>query len=251
MELTNQVNPSHALALPEVKAEPIYVGEDLHIDLWVRPKMGHPKSILIRSVNADGEMMSSLLHITDEVRVIPNYTGDVSLSKKELKAKAKGSHTKNKPSLGRRILGWVGTALVVATIFAFVSGALEARVVLTGSMKPHINPGDLVIAESTSLLKPHVGDVALYSARDLQGKAVSTWAHRIIGGNATQGFTFKGDANPAPDLGHPTIKDVHSVILFKIPAIGRYLNPVVVILLGSGLMTLVFAIGLIRRDRNA
>jgi signal peptidase I len=251
MELTNPVNPSHALALPEVKAEPIYVGEDLHIDLWVRPKMGHPKSILIRSVNAEGEMMSSLLHITDEVRVIPNYTGDVSLSKKELKAKAKGSHTKNKPSLGRRILGWVGTALVVATIFAFVSGALEARVVLTGSMKPHINPGDLVIAESTKFVTPKVGEVALYSARDLQGKVVSTWAHRIISGSATDGYVFKGDANPAPDLGTPKLSDVHSVVLFKIPAIGRYLNPVVVILLGSGLMTLVFAIGLIRRDRNA
>jgi signal peptidase I len=251
MELTEPVDPSRALALPEINANAVYVGQDLHIDLWVRPEMGHPKSILIRSVNANGEMMSSLLHITDEVRVIPNYTDDVSLSKSGTKPKVQASSPKKQKSFLRKFFGWAGTAMVVATILAFVSGALEARVVLTGSMKPHINPGDLVIAESTKFVTPKVGDVALYSARDLQGKAVSTWAHRIIAGNATDGYTFKGDANPAPDLGTPKLSDVHSVVLFKIPTIGRYLNPVVVILLGSGLMTLVFAIGLIRRDRNA
>jgi signal peptidase I len=254
MEADRLDNSSRALAVPEIKADAVYVGEDLHIDLWVRPKKGHPKSILIRSVNAEGEMMSSLLHITDEVRIIPNYTDDVALNKKEAKAKFQsvGKKVKKvKKGLARKVLNWAGSAFVIASILAFVTGALQARVVLTGSMKPQINPGDLVIAESTQFLTPKVGDVALYSARDLQGKPVSTWAHRVIAGDATHGYTFKGDANAAPDLGNPTIKDVHSVVLFKIPAIGRFLNPLVVILLGSGLMALVYAIGLIRRDRNA
>ena len=63
-----------------IKADPIYVGDDLHIDLWVRPKMGHPKSILIRSINEVGEIRTAFLHVDDEIRVIPTFGNDVELN---------------------------------------------------------------------------------------------------------------------------------------------------------------------------
>ena len=140
---------------------------------------------------------------------------------------------------------------MLALLVAFLTGALQGRVVLTGSMKPEINPGDLLITKSAKFAQPKVGDVVIYAARDLQGQAVSTWAHRIISGNAEEGFVTKGDANPAPDVGKPKLADIESVLLFKIPSIGQYLDPLVIILTGSGLMLLIFVFSLWRRTEVA
>ena len=250
MESTNKVDPSLAVATTEVRADPIYVGDDLHIDLWVRPKMGHPKSILIRSVNENGEMRSSLLHIADDVRIIPNYTNGVALGG-DTPAPTSVSKPRSKKKIFSRIAEGLFGLVIFALLSAFITGALQGRVVLTGSMKPKINPGDVVITKSIKFAHPKVGDIVLYFARDLQGQKVSTWAHRIIGGNAQDGFIIKGDANAAPDLGRPKLSDIQSVVLFKIPGIGQYLNPLVVILLGSGLMMLLFVISMFRRPDDA
>jgi signal peptidase I len=250
MESTNPVDPSLAVATNGLRADPIYVGDDLHIDLWVRPMMGHPKSILIRSVDENGNMRSSLLHVADDVRVIPNYTNGVSLSPAEEVVTA-APKPKKKRKVWRRIFEAIFGLIIFALLSAFITGALQGRVVLTGSMKPTINPGDVVITESIKFAKPKVGDIVLYSARDLQGQAVSTWAHRIIGGNAKEGFVIKGDANPAPDIGNPKLSDMQSVVLFKIPGIGQYMSPLVIILIGSGLMMLLFAISMFKRPDDA
>jgi signal peptidase I len=250
MESTNPVDPSLAVATNGLRADPIYVGDDLHIDLWVRPMMGHPKSILIRSVDENGQMRSSLLHIADDVRIIPNYTNGVALAADETLA-ATTVKPKAKRKVFRRIVEVAFGLVIFALLSAFITGALQGRVVLTGSMKPTINPGDVVITKSIKFAHPKVGDIVLYSARDLQGQAVSTWAHRIIGGNAKDGFVIKGDANPAPDIGNPKLSDIQSVVIFKIPSIGHYMNPLVVILLGSGLMMLLFAISMFKRPDDA
>jgi hypothetical protein len=101
------------------------------------------------------------------------------------------------------------------------------------------------------LAEPKVGDVVLYSARDLQGQAVSTWAHRIISGNTKDGFIIKGDANAAPDIGTVKTSDIESIVLFKIPSVGQYMSPLVIVLLGSGLMLLIFVFSLWRRSEVA
>ena len=59
-----------------------------------------------------------------------------------------------------------------------------------------------------------IGDVVLYSARDLQGKVVTTWAHRIIAGDGIKGFTIKGDANAAPDVNIVPSSDIKSIMFF-------------------------------------
>ena len=238
------------IAATEIKAQPVYVGDDLHLDLWVRPKMGHPKSILIRSVNEKGEMRSSLIQVDHDVRVIPNYTTGVALAEEE-SFNQNDKKNRSKKNAFRKISEITSGAIVLALLVAFLTGALQGRVVLTGSMKPEINPGDLLITKSAKFAQPKVGDVVIYAARDLQGQAVSTWAHRIISGNAEEGFVTKGDANPAPDVGKPKLADIESVVLFKIPSIGQYMNPLVIILLGSGLMLLIFVFSLWRRSEVA
>ena len=228
-----------------VKADPIYVGDDLHIDLWVRPKLGHPKSILIRSINEAGEIRTAFLHVDEEIRVIPTFGNDVELtSAKEKVEKFSTPKVKTKKVKNSRFkfLEIFSTILAFSFLAVFLTGLLQARVVLTGSMKPSINPGDVVIAYSTKVSAPKIGDVVIYSARDLQGKAVTTWAHRIIAGDGIKGFTIKGDANAAPDVNIVPSSDIKSIMFFKIPAIGKFLNSWVILLIGSGLILMSYSI---------
>jgi signal peptidase len=134
-------------------------------------------------------------------------------------------------------------ATLVALVFlaSLITGFGQMRVVLTGSMKPAINPGDLVIAASTSLVEPVVGKVVLYSVRDLQGNVVTVWCHRIIAGNSTEGFTIKGDANDQADLGLINVSDIQSVVVLRIPFVGHLFNIYSLILIFGGLILLSLA----------
>ena len=123
---------------------------------------------------------------------------------------------------------WSGYALAFSlltfAVFSF-SGTVKARVVLTGSMTPTINPGDIIITTPPSNLAPKVGDVVAYVGRRFDGTAVGIFSHRIIGGDAAAGFIVKGDNNPDPDTQRPKIPDITGVVVFVIPIIGRFLTP--------------------------
>jgi len=126
------------------------------------------------------------------------------------------------------IFRWSGYALAFSlltfAVFSF-SGTVKARVVLTGSMTPTINPGDIIITTPPSNLAPKVGDVVAYVGRRFDGTAVGIFSHRIIGGDANAGFIVKGDNNPNPDTQQPKIPDITGVVVFVIPIIGRFLTP--------------------------
>jgi len=123
---------------------------------------------------------------------------------------------------------WFGyvlaTVLLTFSVFSF-SGAVKARVVLTASMVPTINPGDIIITVPTSTIAPKVGRIVAYVGRRFDGTAVGVFSHRIIGGDAQKGFIVKGDHNPSPDTQHPKIPDITGVVIFIIPIIGRFLTP--------------------------
>ena len=119
-----------------------------------------------------------------------------------------------------------------------IAGITQIRIVLTGSMQPAINPGDMLIAVSKDYVNPEVGDVVLYSARNLEGKAVTVWAHRIVDGNAREGFIIQGDANPQPDIGVIPLSDIQTVVLLDIPFVGRIFNVYSLALIFSGLFLL-------------
>jgi signal peptidase I len=108
-------------------------------------------------------------------------------------------------------------------------------------MKPSINPGDLIVAVSQNIIEPSMGKVVLYKARDLQGKPVTVWAHRIISGDARKGFVIKGDANSQADIGVIPKTDIQSVVLTRIPFVGHLFNIYSLILIFSGLLVLSFA----------
>ena len=136
-----------------------------------------------------------------------------------------------KRSLYRRatvLSRWFGYVLAFTLIsFSILSfqGSIKARVVLTGSMAPAINPGDVILTTPPSNITPKIGSIVAYVGRRFDGTAVGVFSHRIIGGNAQTGFIVKGDANPSPDTQKPKIPDITGVIIFVIPLIGKFLTP--------------------------
>ena len=122
------------------------------------------------------------------------------------------------------LIGYIFAAVLVTFSVASATGYIKARVVLTGSMKPAINPGDIVITAPTSRVQPEVGKVISYQARQFNGAPVGVFSHRIIDGNATDGWVLKGDNNPDPDVQHPKGADVLGVVIYVIPFIGKLLS---------------------------
>jgi signal peptidase len=143
--------------------------------------------------------------------------------------------------VGRFIIKATSGILALIFFASLITGFAQMRVVLTGSMQPAINPGDLILAVSKDYVEPHVGKVVLYSARDLQGNAVTVWSHRIIAGNAVKGFTIKGDANVQPDIGLIPLDDIQTVVVLRVPFVGHIFNIYSLILIFGGLTLLSIA----------
>ena len=122
----------------------------------------------------------------------------------------------------------VATYLFAALLLTFsaasVTGYVKARVVLTNSMEPTIKPGDIVITANSERVVPQVGSVIAYQARQFNGTPVGVFTHRIIGGNALDGWMMKGDNNPSPDIQKPKGADILGTVILTIPKLGFLFN---------------------------
>lgn len=103
-----------------------------------------------------------------------------------------------------RATALLATGLVVVVLGLVVVGprlgGATSYTILTGSMKPGMPPGTLVVVKPVAPEKIQVGDVVTYQLRS-GDPTVAT--HRVVGVGATLGgeprFTLQGDANNAPD----------------------------------------------------
>ncbi|MEN9753303.1 MAG: hypothetical protein RL670_994 [Actinomycetota bacterium] len=136
---------------------------------------------------------------------------------------------------------------LVGLAIAIFSGQLGARVVLTNSMAPTLNPGDLVV--SANWLKPIVGEVAIYEARNLEGKVRAEFVHRVIAGSAATEYTFKGDNNPIADPFPAKASSVVGVVKYTIPKAGIFLQPIYLAGFFVGLVLIYFLVAYIRHQR--
>jgi signal peptidase I len=141
-----------------------------------------------------------------------------------------------------KTVGYVLSAVLITFSLLSMTGYVKARVVLTDSMAPSIRSGDIVLLDPTTHSVPKIGDVAAYTGRRFDGTEVGVFTHRIIGGDAVNGFLMKGDNNPTPDVQRPKIEDVSGVVVFKLPFIGKVLNPRMLFIL----VPVVFGIWLIK-----
>ena len=135
-----------------------------------------------------------------------------------------GQKVMKKLSSAGTILGYVLAAVLVTFSVLSSTGYVKARVVLTGSMQPTINPGDIVITAPITRVEPKIDDVAAYQARRFDGAPVGVFTHRIIDGDGTKGWVLKGDNNPSPDIQQPKNKDILGVVIFVIPWLGNLLS---------------------------
>lgn len=235
-----------ALSLPTDKDSTfLSLGKDLNLDLWFRGNTEKKQSVLIRTTTPEGKVKTAFMHINGTVQQVPVFESEDPLvleSNQAPKVKRKSREFTWSPEKevtqgkGRGIFKAVAAVTALVFLASLLTGFLQLRVVLTGSMKPAIQPGDLIVAASTKIVTPEKGDVVLYSARDLQGKAVTVWSHRIISGDVKSGFTIKGDANPQPDLGIIPVKDIQSIVVAKIPFVGHLFNLISLILICAGLL---------------
>jgi signal peptidase I len=247
MDTSRELGPSPLLEAPSsLHSDVLYLGKDLDVELWFRGKVDRAQSVLIRATTPDGVTKTSFMHIDGSVEQIPVFDNQDPLvlqEKKESRVRefTWSSDTTEKTGIGRFIIKATSGLLALIFFASLITGFAQMRVVLTGSMKPSINPGDLVLAVSKDFVQPHVGKVVLYSARDLEGKAVTVWSHRIIAGNASKGFTIKGDANDQPDIGTIPLRDIQSVVVIRIPFVGHIFNIYSLIMIFGGLMLLSIA----------
>lgn len=109
----------------------------------------------------------------------------------------------------------LSTAGMMTAIAAFLFLAVGPRVLgyqtstmLTGSMSPLINPGDVVVSVSMPTAELKTGDVITYGI-PVEDHRVET--HRVIevdgSADGTVTVRTKGDANPAADPWTATLRD--------------------------------------------
>jgi signal peptidase len=115
-------------------------------------------------------------------------------------------------------------ALLIAMIgLPRVTGATPYTV-LTGSMRPGMPPGSLVVTKPVEAGKLKVGDAITYQIRSGEPEVVT---HRIISLSQTLGgetlFTTQGDANPGPDEKPVKAAQIRGVVWYSIPMVG-YVN---------------------------
>jgi signal peptidase I len=96
----------------------------------------------------------------------------------------------------------------------------KALAVPTGSMRPTINPGSLVLVHSAPDSSLRVGDVITYANPT---RLTSTITHRIIHIGIAESFTTQGDANPTAD--RPIVAGlVQGKEVWHVPYLGAWLS---------------------------
>ena len=132
--------------------------------------------------------------------------------------------------MNRSLVRKGGTVLLILVIIPFVIfavpqavGASNSYVVLSDSMSPSINAGDVVFVGDTSPDEIDEGDVITYE-RPGESQLIT---HRVIevqdeGGETT--FRTQGDANEEPDPNPIPAGNVIGVVIFHLPLLGHAIS---------------------------
>ena len=125
--------------------------------------------------------------------------------------------------LPRRLLGHAGDVifLVVALMLGWflwpssLGGCTTLTIVSGESMQPTYYTGDLVVSRCGEV---GIDDVIVYSPPDVGGARV---IHRVIGGNASDGWTMQGDNNDFVDPWEPSGPQVLGRAVLHLPSVGK------------------------------
>jgi signal peptidase len=143
--------------------------------------------------------------------------------------------------------------LWAVTLRPQVLGGPATFVAVRGSsMLPTYQHGDLVVVESVATYE--VGQVVAYRVPAGEIGAGHVVIHRIVGGDATHGFTMQGDHNTAPDPWHPRQAEMVGIASFRVANAGRLIalvqQPVIMGGLASAIVVTVLLARPPRRQRK-
>ena len=138
-----------------------------------------------------------------------------------------GAQPRHRPSR-RSARRWVDVALVaVLVVFAgsgaaaVISGRYQLRPVLSGSMRPGLPVGGIVITERVPTSSLHVRDVVVFHSPDQPQELI---VHRIISlTHSPSGLVVKtqGDANAIPDAWTVTLQGATAYrAVYSLPLVG-------------------------------
>lgn len=116
----------------------------------------------------------------------------------------------------------VAMLVALATIIVPKLMGASPYTVLTGSMRPAMDPGALAIVQPVDPADIQVGDVITYQLRPGEPDVVS---HRVVGVNAASGggrtFIAQGDANAGPDAEAVIEAQIRGKIAYSVPWMGH------------------------------
>ena len=193
---------------------------------WYHSK-GHGDALALVTVSNGKEERTALISSTGFMLVTAK---DYVIAPKE-RAVASKTPVKSAIHFGLKTVGWSMVALFLATSALTFAKVIDTRVVLTGSMVPTINAGDVIFTAPVSRISPKINDVVVYSGKRFDGTPVAPFAHRIIGGSPLAGFEMKGDANTEADVQRPKLSEIEGVVFLKVPFVGKLLQPQTMMLL--------------------
>lgn len=206
--------------------QPIFGGETAS-QIWLAGSpLRNDSNILVTVTSANGEKSAyiSKLGVTE---IVAAQLVDAAPEVQVEPSKPKYVGVKKAISIS----GYVFAILLMVFAGLSFTGNVKARIVLTGSMAPAINTGDVIITVPITKKAPQIQDVVAYQAKRFNGDNVAVFSHRIIGGDIENGFIVKGDANKSPDPQKPKAEDILGVVIFAIPFIGKLLTPKALFLL--------------------
>lgn len=130
-------------------------------------------------------------------------------------------------SLGRRILAiaacalaGIGVGIAIAAVGPYAVGG-RSFTVMSGSMEPSINTGDVVVVRSIAPLEANVGDVLTFRDPQDGSRLVTHRLRRARARGNTAVMVTKGDANNTPERWAVPIDGNVGQVQYRIPQIGH------------------------------
>jgi signal peptidase len=138
---------------------------------------------------------------------------------------ASSLRSRRRPGQARReregsLAGWIVTTVIAVAIIWFAVGLfpMQPTTVISGSMRPTLDVGDVVIIAKVSADTIKTGDIIQF--REAEGV---TTVHRVVEIQESEGkrvFITQGDANSEPDAKPVIPENVVGKAVFAIPKIG-------------------------------
>lgn len=125
-----------------------------------------------------------------------------------------------------RVLAWTVilgalAVLAIAVVVPRIGGATPYTV-LTGSMRPHLPPGTLVVAKPVDPSEIGIGTVVTYQLRSGEPQVVT---HRVVAIRSNlkgeTEFQTQGDANSIPDEAWVRPEQIRGRLWYAVPYLGR------------------------------